>query len=91
MNSASCHMLQTEKRERGIWTLSIKSYGPAPPPSHHHTHPITFIGYGREYMVQIGAPSAPECQEGVQSPGGQPREEHWVVHHIQVEHYQGHF
>ena len=35
-------------------------------------------------MVQIGARSTPECQEGVQSPGEQPREEHWAVHHVQV-------
>ena len=40
-------------------------------------------------MVQIEAPSTPECQEGVPSQGGQHREEHSVVHHVQVEHYQG--
>ena len=39
-------------------------------------------------MVQIVAPSTPECHEGVQSQGAQKREEH---NHIQVEHYQGHF
>ena len=38
-------------------------------------------------MVQIEAPSTPECQEGVPSQGGQHREEHSVVHHVQVEHY----
>ena len=40
-------------------------------------------------MVQIEAPSTPECQEGVPSQGGQHREEHSVVHHVQVDHYQG--
>ena len=33
-------------------------------------------------MVQIEAPSTPECQEGVPSQGG-----HSVVHHVQVQHY----
>ena len=42
-------------------------------------------------MVQIEALSTPECQEGVQSQGGQQREEHMVVHHVHVEHYQGQF
>ena len=42
-------------------------------------------------MVQIEAPSTPECQEGVPSQGGQHREEHSVVQHVQVEHYQGQF
>ena len=60
---------------------------------HHHIaactlHPITFRGSGWEYMVQIEAPSTPECQEGVPSPGGQRREEHRSVHHVQVEYYQ---
>ena len=41
-------------------------------------------------MVQIEAPSTPECQEGVPSQGGQHREEQSVDHHVQVEHYQGH-
>ena len=36
-------------------------------------------------MVQIKAPSTPECQEGVPSQDGQHREEHRVVHHVQVE------
>ena len=42
-------------------------------------------------MVQIEAPSTPECQEGVPSQGGQHREEHSVVHHVQVEHCEGQF
>ena len=42
-------------------------------------------------MVQREALSTPECQEGVPSQGGQQREEHRVVHHVQVEHYQGLF
>ena len=33
-------------------------------------------------MVQIPALSTPEC------PGGQQEEEHGVVNHVQVEHYQ---
>ena len=37
------------------------------------------------------APSIPECQGGVPSPGGQGEEEHRVVHHVQGEHYQGSF
>ena len=43
-------------------------------------------------MVQIEAPSTPECQEGVPSQGGQHMEEHSasVVHHVQEEHYEGH-
>ena len=44
-----------------------------------------------DYMVQIQALSTTECQEGVPSQGGQQREEHRVVHHVQVEHYEGHF
>ena len=40
-------------------------------------------------MVQIEAPSTPDCQEGVPSQGGQHREEHSVVQHVQVDHYQG--
>ena len=36
-------------------------------------------------MVQIEAPSTPECQEGIPSQGGQHREEHCVVQHVQVE------
>ena len=39
-------------------------------------------------MVQREAPSTPECQEGVLSQGGQHREVHSEVHHVQVEHYQ---
>ena len=42
-------------------------------------------------MVQIEAASTPEFQEGVPSQEGQHREEHRVVQHVQVEHYQGHF
>ena len=42
-------------------------------------------------MIQIEAPSTPGCQDGVPSQGGQEREEHRVVQHVQVEHYQGHF
>ena len=42
-------------------------------------------------MVQVEAAGTPECQEGVPSQGGQRREEHRVVHHVQVEHYIGHF
>ena len=44
---------------------------------------------GWEYMVQIEAPLTLECQDGVPSQGGPGREEHRVVHHVQVEHYQG--
>ena len=36
-------------------------------------------------MVQIEAPSIPERQEVVPSPGGQQDEEHGVVHHVQGE------
>ena len=39
-------------------------------------------------MVQIEAPSTPECWEGVPSPGGQQEEEHGVDLHVPVEHYQ---
>jgi len=42
-------------------------------------------------MVQIEAPSPPEFQEGVPGLGGQQREEHRVVHHVQVEQHDGHF
>ena len=42
-------------------------------------------------MVQIEAPSTPDCQEGVQSPGGQQDEEHRVVYHVQGKQYQRHF
>ena len=42
-------------------------------------------------MDQIEAQSTPECQEGVPSQDGQLREEHRVVHHDQVEHYEVHF
>ena len=38
-------------------------------------------------MVEIEAPSTPECQD---SQSGQHREEHSVVHHVQEEHDQGH-
>ena len=65
--------------------LSLKSYGPPP----HPTPPITFRRSGCDYMVQIEAPRTPECQEGIPSQGGQRREEHRVVHHVQEEHYQG--
>ena len=41
-------------------------------------------------MVQIEAPSNPECQEGVPSQGGHQKEEQRVVHHVQEEHYEGH-
>ena len=40
-------------------------------------------------MVQREALSTPECQEGVPIQVRQQREEHRVVHHDQVEHYQG--
>ena len=63
--------------------LSLKCYGPPTPP------PYNFKGSGWEYMVQIEAPSTSECWEGVHSPGGQQREEeHRVVLHVQVEHFQ---
>ena len=64
------------------------------PPHHHPTpphHPKTFWRSGWEYMVQIEAPSTPECQEGIPSQGGQWWEEDRVVHHVQEEHYQGNF
>ena len=51
--------------------------------------PWGFGDLGRGLTIE--APSTPECQEGVPSQGGQHREEHSVVHHIQVEHYQGQF
>ena len=41
-------------------------------------------------MVQVEAPSTPECQEGVPSQGGHQREEHRVVHCVQEEHNEGH-
>ena len=41
-------------------------------------------------MVQIEAPSTPECQEGVPSQGGQQREEQRVVQRVQEEHNEGH-
>ena len=44
-----------------------------------------------DYMVQIEALSTTECQEGVPSQGGQQREVHRVVHHAQVEYYEGLF
>ena len=57
------------------------------PPPHH---PITFRRPVWEYIVQVEAPSTPECQEGVPSQGGHQREEHRVVHHVQEEHNEGH-
>ena len=42
-------------------------------------------------MVQVEGQSTTECQEVVLSQGGQHREEHRVVNHVQVEHYQGQF
>ena len=39
-------------------------------------------------MEQIPALSTPESQEGVPKPGGQRKDKHRVVHHVQVEHYQ---
>ena len=56
-----------------------------PPP-----HPITFRSPVWDYMVQVEAPSTPECQEGVPSQGGHQKEEHGVVHHVQEEHNEGH-
>ena len=41
-------------------------------------------------MVQVEAPSTPECQEGVPSQGGHQMEEHGVVHRVQEEHNEGH-
>ena len=38
-------------------------------------------------MVQIEAPSTPECEEGILFQEGQGREEHRVVHHVHEEHY----
>ena len=49
------------------------------------------VGVCTMYMVQIEALSTPEFQEGFPSQGGQGREEHKVVHHDQVEHYQRQF
>ena len=40
-------------------------------------------------MVQLEAPSTPDCQEGIQSQGGQHREEQRAVHHVQDEQYKG--
>ena len=39
-------------------------------------------------MVQMEAPSTPECQEGVPSQGGEWVEKNRVVHHVQVKQYQ---
>ena len=49
-----------------------------------------FKGSGWEYMVHIEAPSTPECQEGVLSPGGHwtARGSHRVVQ-VELEHYPG--
>ena len=41
-------------------------------------------------MVQVEAPSTPECQEGVPSQGGHQREEQRVVQRVQEEHNEGH-
>ena len=41
-------------------------------------------------MVQIEAPSTPGCQEGILRQGGQHREEHRVVNHVQEEHCEVH-
>ena len=38
-------------------------------------------------MVQIEAPSTPECQEGVPSQGGQHMEEHSVFHHKSLKYH----
>ena len=40
------------------------------------------------YMVQMEAPSTPECHDCVQSQIGQKKEKHRVVHHVQEEHYE---
>ena len=69
------------KEEFGLWVWAVTKISWA-------THPITFRGSGWEYMVHIEAPSTLECWEGVPSPGGQQEEEHRVVLHVQVEHYQ---
>ena len=54
----------------------------------HHTQTPQPTTTPWEYnMVQIDAPSTPECQEGVPSPGGQREEEH-RVHHVQGEYHQ---
>ena len=66
--------------------LSLKSHGPPTHPTPPHL--ITFRGSGWEYRVKIEAPSTPECWEGVTGPGGQREEEHRVVLHVQVKHYQ---
>ena len=44
-------------------------------------------------LVQIPGLRTPECQGDIPSQGGQLREDHSVVHHVQVqaEPYQGHF
>ena len=52
------------------------------------SHPIT--SRESEFIVQIEALSTPECQEGVQRPGGQRKEGLGVVHYVQVEYYQRH-
>ena len=86
--------LVSKPKPKGLG-LTLKSYGPPPYSRLCHyiascaIHPITFRGSGWEYMVQIEAPSTSECWEGVHSPGGQQREEeHRVVLHVQVEHFQ---
>ena len=52
---------------------------------------VIMTGPGLENMVQIETQSTPECQVGVPSQGWQQREEHRVVHHVQVKHYEGLF
>ena len=71
----------------GLWAVTKilwATHHPTQPPY----YPITFRGSELEYMVQIKAPSIPDCQEVALSPGGQRKEEHWVVHHSQGEQYQ---
>ena len=51
----------------------------------------SFRRSGLEYIVHIEASSTLKFQEGIPSQGRQQREEHRVVQHVQVEHYQGHF
>ena len=77
------------KRNLASW-LSLKSHVQV----EHYEGLLKWVwvivtGQGLDYMVQIEAQSTPEFQENVPSQGWQQREEHRVVHHVQVEHYEG--
>ena len=52
---------------------------------------VNFKGSGWEYMVQIEALSSLSVRKVSLVKVKQQEEEHRVVHHVQVEHYQRHF